>query len=324
MSTAEVPPPPPSQLLPWPTPPSGAVSGGVLNIALDAPVTEPLARVLTGFLLAYSGATRAAYASDLRGWLTWCTAHGLQPMAATRAHLDAYVQGLRETGAAPASIARRLATLSGFYAYAVDEGLLPRSPVIRVRRPKVGEATVSTGLSREELSALVAAAEADGPRSLAAVLLLGLNGLRVSEVCGARAEDLGSERGHQVLTITRKGGQRARIPLAPRTAAALEGYLAGRTIGPLLVTRTGAGMDRHAVWRLLRRLARTAVSDKAASLHPHDLRHAFVTLALDAGASLRDVQDAAGHADPRTTRRYDRARHHLDRHPTYALAGLLG
>jgi site-specific recombinase XerD len=82
-------------------------------------------------------------------------------------------------------------------------------------------------------------------------------------------------------------------------------------------------MDRHAVWRLLRRLAATAVPDKAGSLHPHDLRHAFVTLALDTGASLRDVQDAAGHADPRTTRRYDRARHNLDRHPTYALAGLV-
>jgi len=48
-----------------------------------------------------------------------------------------------------------------------------------------------------------------------------------------------------------------------------------------------------------------------------------VTLSLDAGANLRDVQDAAGHADPRTTRRYARARYNLDKHPTYALAGLL-
>lgn len=68
---------------------------------------------------------------------------------------------------------------------------------------------------------------------------------------------------------------------------------------------------------MLRPLAKVAVPDKANALHPHDLRHAFVTLSLDAGASLRDVQDAAGHADPRTARRYDRARHNLDRHPTY-------
>ena len=75
--------------------------------------------------------------------------------------------------------------------------------------------------------------------------------------------------------------------------------------------------------RLLRRLARRAVPAKADSLHPHDLRRAFVTLSLDAGPSMRDVQYYAGHADPRTTRRYDRARHNLDRHPTYALAGLV-
>jgi site-specific recombinase XerD len=53
---------------------------------------------------------------------------------------------------------------------------------------------------------------------------------------------------------------------------------------------------------------------------PHTLRHAFITAALDAGVWLRDVQDAASHADPRTTMRYDRARGSLDRHPTYIVA----
>jgi hypothetical protein len=51
-------------------------------------------------------------------------------------------------------------------------------------------------------------------------------------------------------------------------------------------------------------------------LHPHMLRHTYVTTMLDAGVDLRDVQIAARHADPRTTMRYDRARNHLDRHPT--------
>jgi Phage integrase family len=49
---------------------------------------------------------------------------------------------------------------------------------------------------------------------------------------------------------------------------------------------------------------------------PHTLRHAFITAALDAGVPLRDVQEAASHADPRTTMRYDRARFSLDRHAT--------
>lgn len=280
-------------------------------------------RVAAGFLLGYAGRSRQAYTADLRDWTGWCAKRGLEPFAVSRGHVDAYVEMLRGRGAAPATIARRLSTLSGFYGYAVDEDLLARSPVARVRRPKVGEHSVSTGLSRAEYGALVATAEADCSRSLVVVLLLGLNGLRVSELTSANADDLGSERGHRILTIVRKGGRSARVPLAPRAGAALDVYLDGRTTGPLLTTSTGRRMDRHAVWRLLRRLAPTAVPDKATTLHPHDLRHAFVTLALDAGASLRDVQDAAGHADPRTTRRYDQARHNLDRHPTYALAALI-
>jgi integrase/recombinase XerD len=53
------------------------------------------------------------------------------------------------------------------------------------------------------------------------------------------------------------------------------------------------------------------------------MRHAFATLNLDAGASLRDLQDAMGHASPRTTRRYDRSRSNLDRSPGYLLAGYI-
>jgi integrase/recombinase XerD len=56
---------------------------------------------------------------------------------------------------------------------------------------------------------------------------------------------------------------------------------------------------------------------------PHTLRHAFITAALDAGVPLRDVREAASHADPRTTMRYDRARGSLDRHATYIVAAYL-
>jgi integrase/recombinase XerD len=89
------------------------------------------------------------------------------------------------------------------------------------------------------------------------------------------------------------------------------------------VTAGGRRLDEPAAFRMVRRLARAAGLDCADRLSPHSLRHAFVTLALDAGVSLRDVQDAAGHADPRTTRRYDRARHNLDRAATYAVAAHL-
>lgn len=81
-------------------------------------------------------------------------------------------------------------------------------------------------------------------------------------------------------------------------------------------------MDRHAATRRLRALARQSgvALDR---MHPHMLRHTFVTTMLDAGVDLRDVQIAARHADPRATMRYDRARSNLDRHPNYILAAYM-
>lgn len=295
-------------------------------VATAAEVVRPATAddVATAFLLGYAGNTRGAYGRDLRAFFGWCDEHGLAPLSLSRAHVDGWARQLAEVdGCSPATVARRLSTLSGFYGYAVAEGMIARSPVERVRRPKVSAETTSTGLDRDELSALIAAAEQDGPRGHALVLLLGMNGLRISEALSIDLEDLDTERGHRVVRITRKGGKRATVPLAPRTAEAVDAYAGERTTGPLFATSSGARWLRADAWKCLRRLARIAVPGKASSLHPHDLRHAFVTLSLDAGATLQDVQDAAGHADPRTTQRYNRARHNLDKHPTYALAGLV-
>jgi len=73
-------------------------------------------------------------------------------------------------------------------------------------------------------------------------------------------------------------------------------------------------------WRLVRRLARNAGLKCAGQLSPHSLRHTFATSLDDAGVPLQDIQDAMGHADPRTTRRYMATHQHLDRHATYAFA----
>jgi integrase/recombinase XerD len=122
--------------------------------------------------------------------------------------------------------------------------------------------------------------------------------------------------------VAGKGGTRAVVPLAASTCEAIDELLAGRDSGPLFVTAAGKPMDRYAADDVVRRVARNAGITKKVSAH--SLRHSFVTLALDAGVSLRDVQDSARHADPRTTRRYDRGRHSLDRHATYALAAYVG
>src|SRR5664279_4835313 len=86
-----------------------------------------------------------------------------------------------------------------------------------------------------------------------------------------------------------------------RPKVADDSQTTGRDRGPLFITGGGRRYDEPAepaAFRLVRRLARAAGLDCAERLSPHSLRHAFVTLALDAGVSLRDVQDAAGHADP--------------------------
>jgi integrase len=129
------------------------------------------------------------------------------------------------------------------------------------------------------------------------------------------------DRGHRTLVITRKGGKVVTIPLAPRTARAIDLATGERDGGPLFVTEDGRRLDRHGAGRTVRRIARRAGIVKTVT--PHTLRHAFITAALDAGVPLRDVQEAASHADPRTTMRYDRARGSLDRHATYIVAAYL-
>ena len=118
--------------------------------------------------------------------------------------------------------------------------------------------------------------------------------------------------------ILRKGGKIVTIPLAPRTARAIDLVVGERHEGPIFVDNDGQRLDRHAAARIVRRIARQAGITKRVG--PHTLRHAFITAALDAGVPLRDVQEAASHADPRTTMRYDRARVSLDRHATYIVA----
>ncbi|ONH34296.1 integrase [Protofrankia sp. BMG5.30] len=284
-----------------------------------------MSRYAAGWLLGYRSAhTRTAYARDLRDFAGWCAAHDITVTGANRSHVDAYARGLEEVdGRTPATVARRLSALASFFAYLVTEDVLTRSPLTHVKRPRLGDDSQTTGLDRDEVRALLAAAAADSPRAHALIGLLAGNGLRVGEVLAADVDDLDVERGHRVLRIVRKGGKRATVPLAPSVAHAIDAYLDGCTTGPLFATRTGRRMDEPAVFRLIRRLARAAGITSADKLSPHSLRHSFVTLALDAGVSLRDVQDAAGHADPRTTRRYDRARHNLDRHAAYTLAAHL-
>ncbi len=165
-----------------------------------------------------------------------------------------------------------------------------------MRRPKQNYESTTLGLDRNELGGFLVQAG----------------------LCGGR-DHLDQNRGHRTLFIHRKGGKTATIPLAPRTARALDLYIAERVDGPIFMNHDMTRrLDRHAASRIVKRLAKAPGIDKRIS--PHSLRHSFITAALDAGVPLRDVQEGASHADPRTTMRYDRGRGSLDRHATYIVA----
>ena len=282
------------------------------------PFSDPERFALAGFLAGYSGLTHEAYALDLRQYATYCAEHHLALFEVKRAHIEAFARQLEAMGRARATIARRLCTITCFYRYAEQEGLIAISPAVHVRRPRLDYESHATGLDRNEVGAMLVAAGLGDARDHALLSLLALNGLRVSEATGADIEQLGLERGHRTLRILRKGGKIVIVPLAPRTARAIDLAVGERTEGPIFCGNDHGRLERHAAARIVRRIARRAGITKRVG--PHTLRHAFITAALDAGVPLRDVQEAASHADPRTTMRYDRARVSLDRHATYIVA----
>ncbi len=279
-------------------------------------------QAIAGFLAGYGDTTRAAYSLDLKQWLQWCNNHDLRVFDVRRAHIELFARSLEQDGKARATVARRLSTVAGFYRYCFEEQLIPVSPAAHVRRPRLDYESNATGLDRNELGMFLVQAGLAGGRDHALACLLALNGLRISEALNADIQHLGLERGHRTLTITRKGGKIVTIPLAPRTARAIDLCVSEREEGPIFLNHDATRrLDRHAATRIVKRLAKNGGIDK--SISPHSLRHSFITAALDAGVALRDVQEAASHADPRTTMRYDRARRSLDRHATYIVATYL-
>jgi integrase/recombinase XerD len=188
-----------------------------------APVFSSTERLtLAGFLAGYSGLTREAHDLDLRQFASWCHQQHLRLFSARRPDIECSARDLEARGRARATITRRLCTVAGFYRYAVEEELLDHSPAVHVRRPRLDYESHATGLDRNEAGALLVAAGLGPAAEHALISLLAINGLRVPEATGANIEALGIERGHRALVITRKGSKVVTIPLAPRTARAIE------------------------------------------------------------------------------------------------------
>jgi integrase/recombinase XerD len=286
---------------------------------------DPMLRLaLAAHLSRYKGMTRAHTVSDLNSYLRWCLERDLMPLAAQRAQVELYLRWLQEVRRLkPSTVSRRLSVLATFYRTCVIDGILEHSPAEYVRRPHVPPQSPTLGLSHLQFEAMLTAGrDSANINDFALVAMLGLLGLRIFEATGADVGALGEARGHRVLRVHGKGDKIALVPLPPAVGRAIDRAVEDRGDGPILRNQASRRMDRHAATRRLRMLAADA-GVTTSRMHPHMLRHTFVTTMLDAGVDLRDVQIAARHADPRTTMRYDRARNNLDRHPNYILAAFM-
>jgi site-specific recombinase XerD len=317
-----------------------APGAALVAAAADA---DPVTRLVLGWLAGKrSEHTRTAYARDLGiiprrragqapSWLAWCRTAGVHPVTGvTGMHVAVYARQLASADLSPASAARKLAAVAGWYAWLERRGHIGASPAVGIARPRRPPAQPATpGLTPDQALSLVRAADtapgAQRARTAALVAVLLFTGARVSEVIGADIADLGTERGRRVLRVTRGDGQRRSLTLPAPAAARIDAYLAERD-GPgsparrrrnsaepraLFATASGQRLFAADVWRIVRRLAaRAGLPDELARrLGPEAMRHSFATLYLDAGGSLDDLQQVMGHTDPRTTRRYDRTRH---------------
>ena len=195
---------------------------------------------------------------------------------ARRADVDGWRDEFAARELANATIARKLAAVSSFYGYWVQEGLIERNPARNAKRPRRAEGPTSITLTAEQAAQLLAyvdglAAPPAGssrrpdPRPAVIVRLLAETGMRVSELCGARFEDLAETGGHHVLTVTRKGRKRQQLPIAQTTRHRIDVYLAGRRDGWLVraeredkLRKPGGRLARQYVYDLLHRLGREA------------------------------------------------------------------
>jgi integrase/recombinase XerD len=248
--------------------------------------------------------TRAAYGRDIGltpqrrpsrapSWLTWCQQQEVHPVTGvTGLHVARYARQLDDAGLSPASVARRLAAISSWYAWLAWRGHITASPAAGITRPRPGPRTPPANvLTSDQALALMRAADtAPGPqraRTAALIAVLLLTTARLSEVTGADVADLGTSDGRRILRVARANG-RQDLPLPGPAASRIDAYLAVRSgqagVQALFATRTGRRLFAADVRRTLRRLATRAglPADQARHLGPRTIHPSSTALYLQA------------------------------------------
>lgn len=262
-------------------------------------------RLAGAFIARYSSVeTRRAYGSDLRQWFEFCRRYQLDPMAVRSTEVNVYMRELEDRGLANNTRGRRLSCLKSFYGWCFDEQLLDGNPAARVDQPAKDHPEMPA-LDKDGAHRFAKAAEEDDdPYCAAALHLLLLAGLRVTEATSRNIRDLKADRWMGRLEVRGKGDKVRTIELPARALAALDRARAGRNIGALLLNQAGRRVNRTNIRRQVHRVAERA--DVRDDLSPHCLRRSFIQIALDDGVPIRDVQLYVGHSTPSTTTLYDR------------------
>ena len=253
--------------------------------------------------------TCSAYRRDLAEFKAFCDRQGLA-MAADLRKVDALL--LRHFLAEllkrnqRSSIARKLSSLRMFFRFLVRENLLEFSPAEELSTPKLNRYLPRT-LSVDEAHVLMENSRSTGELSLrdqALYELLYSSGLRVSELTGLNIGSI--DLTEKLVRVLGKGRKERIVPVGSKAVAALQAYLAERSVAandePLFLNARGGRLTARSVQRNLKtRLIKTGVLK---NISPHDLRHSFATHLLDGGADLRAIQELLGHASLSTTQKY--------------------
>lgn len=269
---------------------------------------------LSAWLDSLSGvadSTRAVYERDAAAAARWLEQAGSPgPDSVDRRALRRYLAHLGANRYAARTIARKVSVLRRYFDWARRTGRLETDPTLGLAAPS-GPSKLPQVLTDDHIRTLIdKPARAGGDddardaRDLAIVELLYGSGLRVSELCGLRRDDLDLARAE--VRVWGKGAKQRLVPLSDPAVAALKAWLKGcrdalatadSPPAAVFLNQRGRAMTPRDVRRVIDR--RSVVPT-----HPHALRHTFATHLLDGGADLRAVQELLGHADVATTQIY--------------------